>query len=113
MLKKINLFLLGIVLIASVLRFGGIYYSHPPYHADEGMSYAQGIAIVNNNTLDARGYSIPYNYPNVVPLINAIFFKIFFIPIKWVHFWIANAGDVVDGIIKLPLAENEYKRRTD
>ncbi len=108
--KWSSFFFFAIIVIASILRFGGINNGYPPYHSDEGMSYAQGISMVRENTLDGDGYGLALAYPNVIPLINAIFFKIFFIPFSWVKFYITHIPQVVDGLIKLPLDKNEYLR---
>ena len=109
--ERLVKFLLGaIVAVALALRFVGISPSYPPYHSDEGMSYGQGISIVNEGTLDAHGYPLAYAYPNMVPLMNAIFFKFVFIPLAWLKFWISNTGALLEGFIHLPLSEQEFKR---
>lgn len=105
-----NKILLFILLFAAVLRFSGIRYSYPPYHADEGMSYSQGISIIKEKTLDAHGYSLAYAYPSLVPIVNALFFKYIFIPIKWTSYWVNNLDKVIDGYIKIPLSEIDYDR---
>ncbi|MBX4205650.1 glycosyltransferase family 39 protein [Candidatus Microgenomates bacterium] len=110
MLRKSNWIIFLIIILAVILRFVGIYPGFPPYHSDEGMSYAQGIAIVQEKTLDAHGYPLAYAYPNVVPIINAILFKIIFIPLSWVKFCIVNTQGIVDGIIRFPLSVDGYKR---
>lgn len=108
--KYKKLLILSIILIALVLRFIGIVPGYPPYHSDEGMSYSQGINMITENTLDAHGYPLAYAYPNVVPLVNAIFFKAFFLPVSWTSFWIQDFGQVLEGLIHIPLTPVEYKK---
>lgn len=105
-----NKVLFLILLVSAILRFSGIRYSYPPYHSDEGISYSQGIYIIKEKTLDARGYSLAYAYPSLVPIINALFFKYIFIPIEWADFWVNNFDKVIDGYIKIPLAKEDYGR---
>lgn len=109
MLRKINWLLLAILIVAALLRFIGIYPSYPPYHSDEGMSYSQGIFMIIENTLDAHGYPLAYAYPNVVPVINALAFKLIFIPASWINFWVSHMGKVLEGYIHIPLTKQEYK----
>jgi hypothetical protein len=91
--RSIRLFILGaassvknnkiltlILISAALLRFVGTNPGYSKYHSDEGISYAQGIYMVLEKTLDAHGYAIPYAYPALVPLINAIFDLVLFIP---------------------------------
>lgn len=96
-----------ILLLAAALRFIGIWPGFPPYHPDEGMSYAQGIAILKDG-LDAHGYSLPYAYPSLIPLINAFFFQYFFLPLSWAHFYISHLSNLIDGLIQVPLTKDEY-----
>lgn len=108
--NKFNLFFLITFVLASLLRLGGIYPGFPPYHPDEGMSYAQGIAIVRENTLNAHGYPLSLAYPNLIPIINSILFKFIFIPISWTAFFAKNLNQIIDGIIHFPLVTSEYNR---
>src|SRR5258708_21945561 len=92
-----NILVFLIIALAIILRFGGIYPSYPPYHSDEGMSYAQGIYILKEGTIDAHGYSLALGYPFLIPILNALVFKIFFIPIAWSNFLITNVLKILDG----------------
>ncbi|QQS38616.1 glycosyltransferase family 39 protein [Candidatus Woesebacteria bacterium] len=106
-MKKI---LLAILFAAAYLRFTGIYPGYPPYHADEGMSYSQGIYILIDGTLDANGYSLHYAYPGLIPILNALFFKLIFIPFSWGKFYISNIGMFVDGLYNFPLTTEESNK---
>lgn len=91
--------------MATAFRFWGITQGYPPYHSDEGMSYSQGIAIIQEKTLDAHGYTLHYAYPGLIPLLNAVAFKILFIPLAWIGYYLSNAGNFIDGVITFPLAD--------
>lgn len=105
-----NKLLTLILILATFLRFVGARPGYPPYHSDEGISYSQGISIIREGTLDAHGYGLPYAYPTVVPLLNAIFFKLVFIPVAWIGFAVTNLGQIVDGFIRFPLPPAEEQR---
>lgn len=107
---RINKILLAILIVAAIYRFVGIKPGFPPYHPDEGMSYAQGISIIIEGKFDANGYPLHYAYPYLIPLINFILFKFFFIPISWFWYFISNLGKIADGVIHLPMVADEYRR---
>lgn len=109
-IKDYRWLLFLILSLAALLRFIGTNPGFPPYHSDEGISYSQGISIIKEGTLDAHGYGLPYAYPAVVPLVNAIFFKFVFIPLAWIGFLLTNFDKIVDGFIRLPFSPEEYKR---
>jgi len=81
---KLNAFLLGgILMMAVLLRFVGIRPGYPPIHADEGITHSQGLAMILERSLNPKhGYGLPYNYPIVVPLVNAFFYLFFLIPVS-------------------------------
>jgi len=108
--KKNNLFLILILVVAAFLRFGAAYPGHPPYHSDEGISYSQGITIIRKRTLDANGYRLHYAYPGVVPISNAFSFLFIFLPLAWEWFFITNLGNIVDGVLALPLSQTDFER---
>jgi len=109
--KPTKVLLVAILLIAAFLRFGSAYPGYPPYHSDEGMSYSQGIAMVKESTLNPiSGYALSYAYPALVPLINALFFKLFFIPLAWLNYYVGNIGRFLDGVVNFPLTPEESKR---
>lgn len=111
MAKRLHSILFFLVIFLAIfLRFKGIYPSFPPYHPDEGMSYEQGIYIIKEGTIDAHGYSLALAYPSLIPIINALAFKFFFIPISWDNFFLSNATRIFDGLIKFPLTSADYNR---
>lgn len=73
---KQNKVLSAILFIALLLRFAGIYPGYHPYHSDEGMSYSSAIEMIRNLNIDPTRY----DYPSLIPLINAFFYIIIFIP---------------------------------
>lgn len=103
-------FLLVIMAVAIFLRFGGINHGYPPYHPDEGMSYAQGISIIKEGTLDADGYSLALAYPNVIPLVNALLFKVLFIPAGWLGYYLTHLSQIADGLVSLAPSQEEFQK---
>jgi 4-amino-4-deoxy-L-arabinose transferase-like glycosyltransferase len=101
-----RILLLVVFGLALFLRFWGIWPSYPPYHPDEGISYSAAVSMIKDNTLDP----LRYDYPSVVPLVNYISFKVIFIPVSWLFFYLRHIGDFVDGIIQFPLSISETKR---
>lgn len=87
--------LLLIILLAALLRFVGTSPGYPPIHTDEGISHSQGIAMILEKTLDPKhGYGMSYNYPIIVPLINAIFYLFIFIPLYSLVYLSLHLGDM-------------------
>ncbi len=103
-MKRVILIL--ILILAFALRVIGINPGYPPYHSDEGISYSAAVEMIKNNNFDP----LRYDYPAVVPLTNYFFFKTVFIPLSWGRFYVANAGKILEGLIKIPLDGNTYKR---
>ena len=89
-LVKRNKILTGILLIALLLRFTGVYPGYHPYHSDEGMSYSSAIEMIRNLNIDPTRY----DYPSLAPLINAFFYIIFFIPLFILKSLILDSGDL-------------------
>lgn len=79
-------------------------------HSDEGMSYSQGISMLTEKTLDAHGYAYTYAYPSLVPLINAVLFKVLFIPITWILFFLNRIPQLVDGMLQIVPSQLERDR---
>lgn len=98
-----------ILILAFFWRFIGIYPGYP-MHPDEGMSYSQGLAMLTEKTLDAHGYAYTYAYPNVVPIVNAFFFKFIFIPLTWVWFFLNRFTQLVDGVLQIIPSSIERER---
>ncbi len=89
--------LAAIILLAVLLRFIGINPGFPPIHEDEGITHSQGIAMILERSLDPKnGYGLPYNYPIVVPLVNAFSYLIFFIPLWSLGYLLFHLGDVIN-----------------
>ncbi len=109
MLKR-NKLLFLILLFAIALRFIGIYPGFSQYHPDEGMSYGQGITMLRQNSLDVHGYALPLSYPSLIPIINAVLFKVLFIPVAWLKFIATHVPQLADGLIRFPLNKDEYGR---
>lgn len=112
--KVYLLTLITSIFIGGVLRFIGIIPGYPPYHADEGVSYSQATAMILEHSLDPKhGYGNPYNYPILVPLINAILFLSFFLPLRFAQIvlWlIVGLISQVNGITAKTLVNNEVYR---
>ncbi len=105
-LIKNNKILVLILLVAALLRFGGTNPGYSPYHSDEPAIYGSALEMVKNSTLDPGRY----DYPATAMLINAFFYKFFFIPLNWVWFYLTHIVDLIDGIIKLPPVPREIDR---
>lgn len=79
-LKKVilsNKLLSIIIALAALLRFIGIYPGYHPYHSDEGMGYSSAIEMIKNLNLDPTRY----DYPALIPIVNAIIYFFILIPI--------------------------------
>lgn len=74
---KTNRILTVVLIIAAILRFIGIYPGYHPYHSDEGMSYSSAIEMIRNLNIDPGRY----DYPALIPLINAIIYTLILIPL--------------------------------
>jgi len=107
-MKKI---LLAILIVASVLRFVGIYPGYNQFHPDEQMSYSTAASMLQEKKFfPTSGYSVKLAYPYLVPLINYFFFKQVFVPLSWTNYFITNSGKILEGFIHLPLAPADEKR---
>lgn len=104
MIKKLALVL--IITISFLLRFIGDKPGYPPYHSDEGIGYSAATSMAKNKNLDP----LRYDYPSLVPLINLGIYKSVFIPLFWTKFYILNFEKIIDGMIKLPIKGEEYRR---
>lgn len=101
-----KIILILIILISFFLRFVGTKPGYPPYHSDEGIGYSAATSMIKNNNLDP----LRYDYPSLVPLINIGIYKSVFIPLFWTKFYISNFEKIIDGMIKLPIKGDEYRR---
>lgn len=105
-LVKRNRILLIILLMAALLRFVGTRPGYNQYHADEGITYSAATSMVVNGNLDP----LRYDYPALVPLINFVFFKFFFIPVRWLQYYLTNISQIIDGLIHIPISSLEKNR---
>lgn len=105
MRKYLGIILL-ILLIASLLRFGGIYPGHNRWHSDESIIYSSALNMVINNNLDPERY----DYPALAAEINYVFFKFVFIPLRWGEYFMEHLSQIMDGIVHLPIAPLEARR---
>ncbi len=98
--------LLGILLIAALLRLIGTNPGYNQFHSDEGITYSAATSMIKNGNLDP----LRYDYPALVPEINYLFFRGIFIPITWTRYFIQNLNQIMDGTVHLPIAPLEAKR---
>ncbi len=102
-MKKI---LLVILIVASVLRFVGARPGFNQFHSDQGISYSAATSMIKNGNLDP----LRYDYAALVPDINYVFFRIFFIPLRWGYYYISHTPEILDGKIHIPIAPLEKQR---
>lgn len=95
-----NKILTLILIIAALLRFVGTNPGYNQFHADEGISYSAAVSMIKDKNLDP----LRYDYPALIPEINYLFFRIVFIPLKWVQYYGTHIFDIVDGYINFPLS---------
>lgn len=88
-LIKKNRYLVFILILACLLRFGGIYPSYPPEHTDEG-GYSSAYSMIISGKLDPTRY----DYPSGVAIIQFILFKVIFIPISWLIFYLKDLNNL-------------------
>jgi len=101
-----NKVLLFILVLSAYLRFSGVNPGFPTYHSDEGITYSAAVSMIKNENLDP----LRYDYPSLVPLINYFLIKYLFIPVRWVGYYFEHLGQIIDGFIRVPLGDVEYKR---
>lgn len=95
-----------ILLIASVLRFVGTKPGFNQFHSDQGISYSAATSMIKNGNLDP----LRYDYAALVPDINYIFFRAFFIPLRWGYYYLSHIPEILDGTVHLPIAPLEKQR---
>lgn len=81
---KKHFFIIIILILASTLRFIGTNPSYNQYHSDEGVTYSAAMSMIVNGDVDP----LRYDYPALIPEINAIFFKTIFIPANWARYYL-------------------------
>lgn len=103
---KKNYLLVLILLIAIILRFIAVYPGYNQYHGDETAIWGSASQMVKLGTFDPGRY----DYPATAILINAFFYKFFFIPVFWVKYYLSNFGQLIDGKIIFPPTVAEVQR---
>lgn len=98
--------LLLILIVASVLRFVGAKPGFNQFHSDQGISYSAATSMIKNGNLDP----LRYDYAALVPDINYIFFRVFFIPLRWSYYYLSHIPEILDGTVHLPIAPTEKAR---
>lgn len=103
---KENYLLLLILFLAIVLRFIAVKPGYNQYHGDETAIWGSASQMLKLNTFDPGRY----DYPATAMLINAFFYKIFFIPLFWVKYYLSNIGQLMDGTVRFPPTVAEAQR---
>lgn len=103
---KKNYILVLILVVASILRFIAVKPGYNQYHGDETAIWGSASQMIKLNTFDPGRY----DYPATAMLINAFFYKYFFIPISWVKYYLTNINSMLDGTVKFPPTVAEAKR---
>lgn len=98
-----NYILIGILIVAAILRFVGTNPGYNQFHADEGITYSAATSMIVNHNLDP----LRYDYPALIPLINYLFFRAIFIPLFWCLYYFRNIVNIVDGVVHVPLSPLE------
>lgn len=100
-----NKILVIILIVAALLRFIGTNPGYNQYHPDQGISYSAASSMVKNGNFDP----LRYDYPALVPDINYIFFKLVFIPLNWIKYYLTHIPEIIDGVVHIPIAPLEEK----
>lgn len=103
---KGNYLLILILIVAIVLRFIAVKPGYNQYHGDETAIWGSASQMLKLDTFDPGRY----DYPATAILINAFFYKYFFIPLSWVKYYFTNINSMIDGTVKFPPTVAEAKR---
>ena len=106
LLFRSNKILIAILIVATLFRFIGTNPGYNQYHSDQGISYSAAVSMIKNGNFDP----LRYDYPALVPDINYIFFRAFFIPLGWTRYYLGHIPEIIDGIVHIPIAPLEAKR---
>lgn len=101
-----NYLLASILLVAAILRFVAVNPGYNPYHGDETAIWGSALDMIRKSTLDPGRY----DYPATSILINAFFYKFFFVPAGWVWYYLTHFWQLIDGTIKIPPIPEDAKR---
>lgn len=108
---KSNPYLFLILFVATLIRFIGTNPGYNQFHSDEGMSYAQAVAMIKEGTFDPKfGYALSFAYPSLIPLINLVAFKFLFIPAGWGIYFLKHILQIIDGVVHIPISPLEANR---
>lgn len=100
-----NNFILIIILILGLfLRFYGLSPGFPDWHPDEPTSYITAIHMLYHNLKPDR-----IDYPAGVPLLNIIFYIIFFIPLSIINYILSHPNFYLDFMSNQSKALDLYK----
>jgi len=104
--KTVKLAVLAIFVIGFLLRFVGTNPGYNRFHSDEGITYSAAVSMIKNGNLDP----LRYDYPALTPLVNYVFFKFLFVPLGWLGYYLTHITDVLDGLLKISLPDEEKRR---
>lgn len=102
--KKINYFLLVLLLLAFLIRVIGITPGHPPDHPDEPMSYSSAIEMFTHGDLNPRRF----DYPSGVPLLHYLFYKQFLLPGASLGAFFKEPSSLITAAINYPAFLREF-----
>ncbi len=85
-----NKLLAGILAIAALLRFIGVYPGYPPTHPDETYIYGHALQMIKNLNIDPTRY----DYPAFIPLIHAMLYMLIFNPVFIVYSFIFSPDNL-------------------
>ncbi|EKD94505.1 MAG: glycosyl transferase family protein [uncultured bacterium] len=103
---KENYLLIIILIVAITLRFIAVKPGYNQYHGDETAIWGSASQMVKLGTFDPGRY----DYPATAILINAFLYKVFFIPLFWIKYYLDNIGQLLDGTVKFPPTIAEVQR---
>ena len=103
---RANWLILLVMVLAVVLRFAGLYPGYNQFHPDEPVLWGGAVTMIDNGNLRPSFYY----YGTLSILINAIFYKIIFIPLGWAYYYLTHLGPLIDGLIKIPPSALEAER---
>lgn len=102
---KNNWLLILILIIAALLRFVGVKPGYNQFHSDEPIIYGVAVDMVRNGNLDPGRL----DYGGTSIYLNYWVYRLLFIPLGWLRYYISHLSQIVDGLIKLPIAPLEAR----
>src|SRR5258708_849344 len=101
-----HLFIVLILIIATVLRLIAINPGYHSNHADEVNIYTTAITMFKAGNFEP----FRYEYPPLPAYINLFAYRLFFIPLATFRYDIINIDKVLDGIVPLKMTPLAYTR---